>query len=420
VKQPFEFETISEVDVSSSKSVPPSPPVPPISLILTVGLCGICAFLNTYATQPLLPLFTNIFHASKAAVGLTVSATSFGVAISAPVIGALAERYSRKRIIVASLIAQSIPTIMTATSPTLHALIVWRFLQGLIMPGIFAIAIAYITEEFPPQRVAFMMSVYVSGTATGGLIGRIFSGLIAARFGWRWGFVVLGAVSLIGAAVIAKYLPKERNTGLHEGPSIATQFRQVRNHLHNPRLLATYAVGFNVLFSLVAVFSYITFYLADPPFHMSVVALSYLFTVYIVGVFVSPAAGYIISRTGLLPGILTAVSVSMAGVLLTLIHSVPVVILGLALTCTGVFIAQATATSYIRVASPEGGRVSAVGLYLCCYYLGGTAGGVAPSLFWSMGKWPACAIFIVVIQMASLIIALLGWRDWPMRRPSHA
>jgi MFS transporter, YNFM family, putative membrane transport protein len=299
-------------------------------------------------------------------------------------------------------------------------MIFWRFLQGLIMPGIFAIAIAYITEEFPPQRVAFVMSIYVSGTATGGLIGRILSGLIAARYGWHWGFIILGGISLIGAAVIAKYLPKESTTGIHEGPSIATQLRQVRNHLRNPRLLATYAVGFNVLFSLVAVFSYITFYLAEPPFHMSVVELSYLFIVYIVGVFVSPGAGYIISRIGLLPGILAAVTVSMAGVFLTLIHSVPIVILGLALTCTGVFIAQATATSYIRVAAPEGGRVSAVGLYLSCYYLGGTAAGVVPSFFWSIGKWPACVIFIVLIQMASLVIALLGWRDWPLRRSVSA
>ncbi len=413
MKRSFQLETISHIDGSSSNTVPHALP---ISLILTIGLCGICAFLNTYATQPLLPLFADTFHASKAAVGLTVSATTLGVALSAPVIGALAEGYSRKKIIVASLLALSLPTILTATSPSLHAIIFWRLLQGVVLPGIFAIVMAYITEEFPPERVAFMMSVYVSGTGAGGFLGRILTGLVAGSFGWRWSFVLLGCVTLIGAGCIARYLPKEKRSHIHEGPSLAAQLRQVRDHLRNPRLLATCVVGFNVLFSLVAIFSYITFYLADPPFRMSMVALSYLFAVYIVGVFVSPAAGYVISKTGLLPGILGAVSASMAGVLLTLIPSVPVVIIGLAMLCTGVFISQATASSYIRVAAPEGGRVSAVGLYLCCYYLGGTAAGVVPSFFWSIGKWPACVVLVIGIQLASLVIALFGWRDWPMRR----
>lgn len=414
MERPVELEDTSNIDAANLHTA--SRPLP-VSLILTIGFCGICAFLNTYATQPLLPMFAHLFHASKAAVGLTVSATTLGVALSAPVIGALAEGYSRKRVIVASILAQSIPTMLTATASGLHAIIFWRFLQGLIMPGIFAIVMAYITEEFPPERVAFIMSVYVSGTAAGGLMGRIFSGLVADRFGWRWSFALLGGIALIGAAFVARYLPKERMSGNKGGgPSLSAQFRQVRDHLKNPRLLATYAVGFNVLFSLVAVFSYITFYLADPPFHLSMVALSYLFLVYAVGVFVSPAAGYVISRTGLLPGILCAVSVSMAGVLLTLFHSVVIVILGLAMVCTGVFISQATASSYIRVAAPEGGRVSAVGLYLCCYYLGGTAAGVVPSIFWSMGKWTACAILVVAVQLMSLMIALFGWRDWPMKK----
>lgn len=417
MERPVDLESTSDAEVVNSNAV--LRPLP-ISLILTIGFCGICAFLNTYATQPLLPMFAKLFHVSKAAVGLTVSATTLGVALAAPVIGALAEGYSRKRVIVVSIVAQSIPTMLTATSPGLHAIIFWRFLQGLVMPGIFAIVMAYITEEFPPQRVAFIMSVYVSGTAAGGLMGRIFTGLIADSLGWRWSFVFLGGIALAGAAFIARYLPKERTSHVQSGPSLGAQFGQVREHLRNPRLLATYAVGFNVLFSLVAVFSYITFYLADPPFRLSMVALSYLFLVYAVGVFVSPAAGYVISRTGLLPGILGAVSLSMAGVLLTLFHSVLIVIIGLAMVCTGVFISQATASSYIRVAAPEGGRVSAVGLYLSCYYLGGTAAGVVPSVFWSIGKWTACAILVVVIQLASLIIALLGWRDWPMQRSTVA
>ncbi len=60
----------------------------PASSVLAVMLCGACAFADLYATQPLLPLFVHLFHASKSAVGLTVSASTLGVALSAPIVSA--------------------------------------------------------------------------------------------------------------------------------------------------------------------------------------------------------------------------------------------------------------------------------------------------------------------------------------------
>ena len=54
--------------------------------------------------------------------------------------------------------------------------------------------------------------------------------------------------------------------------------------------------------------------------------------------------------------------------------------------------------------------MTAAGLYLTCYYLGGTAAGVVPGAFWAIGKWPACVAFIVFMQILALSIALFGWR----------
>src|SRR4051794_8604855 len=59
---------------------------------VAIMLAGVAAFLNLYATQPLLPMFARIFAASKAAVGMTVSAATIGVALSAPFCGLVAER----------------------------------------------------------------------------------------------------------------------------------------------------------------------------------------------------------------------------------------------------------------------------------------------------------------------------------------
>lgn len=357
-------------------------------------------------------MLAHIFHASKTGVGMTVSAATLGVAISAPIFGALTERLARKRVIVVSLIGISLPTLLAATSTSLTQLVIWRFLQGVTVPGVIAVVVTYIGEEWPPEQVALIMSFYVSGTALGGFLGRITAGIVADHFNWRVSFLVLGTASLAGAAAVAAWLPHGR-THLVAQQSLDQLPRfpyQVQELFRIRPLVATFAVGFNVLFAMVGVFTWITFYLSATPFLLSTTALSSLFFVYLVGLVVTPAAGYIITRVGLRAGIGGAILLSVAGSLLTLLPSLPEVIIGLAMLSSGVFIAQTATQSHLRVAAPAESRVTTAGLYLTFYYLGGTAAGVVPGMFWALGKWPACVAFIVFMQLAGLAIALYGWR----------
>jgi len=118
----------------------------PFAGVVAVVICGVCAFVDMYCTQPLLPMFVQLFHASKGAAGLTVSSTTLGVAVAAPFVGSYAERYNRKNVIVGSIFALAVPTLLAATSSGLPQLEFWRFLQGVLMPGIFATTIAYVTK----------------------------------------------------------------------------------------------------------------------------------------------------------------------------------------------------------------------------------------------------------------------------------
>ena len=128
-------------------------------------------------------------------------------------------------------------------------------------------------------------------------------------------------------------------------------------HLRNPRLVATYVVGFNVLFSLVAVFTYITFHLAAAPYLLTPAQLSSLFVVYLVGLIVTPLAGIGIGRAGSRPVLIVAVIASMIGVSMTLLHSLPLILLGLVLCSSGVFVCQSASTSYIQTAARCGRAV---------------------------------------------------------------
>jgi MFS transporter, YNFM family, putative membrane transport protein len=407
---------VSEDPSSSSAALPPAAqttrhPLAPLSGVVGVFVCGLVAFLTLYVTQPLLPLLETLFHASKSAVGWTVSASTLGVALSAPVLGTFTERMNRKRVILVSILLLAIPTCAAASSTSLGGLIFWRFLQGLITPGVFATTIAYITEGWPPTAVAPVMSIYVSGTALGGFCGRALSGVLADRIGWRASFLLLGILTLGGAALVYWLLPdRARRVISATTPTLRQVVAPMLQHLRNPRLLTTYLVGFNVLFSLVGIFTYITFYLAAPPFSLSTANLSLLFVVYLFGLVATPLAGAVLPRIGLLAGITGSILLSLIGVLLTLAHTLPVVIAGLALCCTGTFISQSCATSFLREAAPESSRASAVGLYVACYYIGGTVAGVAPSLAWRLGGWTACVLMVAAVDVLSIIIARRGWR----------
>ncbi len=98
-----------------------------------------------------------------------------------------------------------------------------------------------------------------------------------------------------------------------------------------------------------------------------------------------------------------------AGICLTLIRSLPVVMAGLALCCTGVFVAQSAASSYIGEATGHA-RAAAVGLYVMFYYAGGSAGTTLAGPLWSRGGWPACVALIACAQALTIVLALRFWR----------
>jgi YNFM family putative membrane transporter len=380
--------------------------------VFAVFWCGAFAFLQLYCTQPLLPLLSRYFQASEASVGVTISASTLGVAVAAALLAILGERLDRKRTIVVAMFTLAGAVALTATARSLPELAGWRFFQGLLTPGIFIVIIAYITEEWKPLEVPRVMSIYVAGTVFGGLAGRISGGILAEHYGWRVMFLTLALCGAGGAFLAGRTLrPGTRKLSPVERASI---LRPMISNLRNPRLLATFGIGFCMLFTLVSSFSYVTFYLTNAPFHLSTSALSYLFSVYLVGLCATLGIGTVLARIGLRQGMLGAITLCLLGVLVTLIPSVLMVALGLSIASAGVFIAQTCANSFLRDAAPGGARVSAAGLYICSYYIGGTVGGVLPGLFWKNAGWPGCvALTCALLLLVAAPLAFFGWRSRP-------
>jgi MFS family permease len=378
------------------------PAVPTFAVVLA----GFAAFLDLYATQPLLPLLARTFDATAFRVGLTVTAPTIAVALAAPAVGRLADRIGLRRTILASAIALTVTTALCATAATLTQLIAWRFLQGIATPGIFASAIAYVHEVWPASRAGRGTAAYMSGTVLGGFTGRAVAGMVAADVSWHASFVALALLNGAVAFILWLRLPSEPRRPRHA--KAQGDLASVGHLFTNRRLIATFGVGFCVLFTQVAMFTYVVFHLARPPFNLSTIALGWLFVVYLVGAAVTPLSGAWVDRYGHRAGLASAMAIGGAGALLTLAPSLPAIIAGLALCSTGVFIAQATTSGYIGAVTTKD-RGLAVGLYSTFYYGGGSTGGALPSIVWTRGGWPACVWLVIGIQFIGVAIAYTQW-----------
>ena len=376
--------------------------------MVPVILAGFAAFLDLYSTQPLLPLLARTFGASTFEVGLTITAPTVAVAITAPFIGRLADRLGLRRVIVGSAFTLTAATVLAATSSSLPQLIVWRFVQGIATPGIFASAVAYIHEVWPATHAGRATAAYMSGTVLGGFTGRAVAGVVAADASWQAALVALGILTGAVAVILWLSLPAEpvvREWGGVAGGSFAHLFG-------NRRLMATCGVGFCVLFTQVAMFTYVTFHLSAAPYSLSTTALGWIFAVYLVGAVVTPFSGRWIDSHGHRAGMASAMGIGGVGALLTLVPALPVIICGLALCATGVFVAQATSSSYIGAVTTQD-RALAVGLYSTFYYAGGSVGAALPAALWTRGGWPACVALVVAIQTTGVAIAFTQWSPAP-------
>ncbi|MDE2238477.1 MAG: MFS transporter [Rhodospirillales bacterium] len=384
----------------------------PKSTALALIVAGFATFVNMWCTQAILPVLAKSLHVSPALTGYTVTAPLVATAAMAPLIGMVSDRFGRRIFIRGAALLLVIPTVLAAFSTSLGMLIACRFAQGLLLPFIFTIVIAYISDEMSPANAMKMVGIYTSGTISGGFSGRLIVGFVTALFNWRAGFLAIGLITLAAALTIAFLLPREKRFSPTTG--ISGALASFPNHLSNKRLLGTYAVGFGVLFTLTSVFTFINFRLAEAPYYLGPAALGAIFIVYLGGVAASPVAGRLgakMNRRMLMAG---CVGLILAGLALTLFASLWIICLGLLLVCLGVFPQQTLATGFVGIAA-RGAKSTAVGLYVTSYYIGGSFGGIIPAAAWHSTGWAGCAAITAAVQLCMLGFAWKSWRDAPLR-----
>jgi len=176
---------------------------------IAVASAGACAFLNLYTVQALLPFMARDFGIGAAEASIILTAGTAAVALTAPFAGAMSDFVGRKRMIVTAMALLLVPTLLAAMAAGPSELVLWRFVQGLLLPPIFTVTVAYIGNEWPPGEATAVVGLYTACSAIGGFLGRLVPGMLADAYGWRGGFVAVAAINLVCLVVVAALLTHE-------------------------------------------------------------------------------------------------------------------------------------------------------------------------------------------------------------------
>lgn len=176
-----------------------------------LGILCLASGLN-YADRAvvssLFPLLRKDLNMSDLAMASAGSFFLWSYAAGSPFGGQLADRISRSRIVVFSLAAWSLITLLTAFATTVPQFLATRVLLGIAECAHLPAALALIADYHDSESRATAISMHSVGLATGLVAGGTLAGYLGDLFGWRVPFLVFGAAGLV-LAIAAKALLRD-------------------------------------------------------------------------------------------------------------------------------------------------------------------------------------------------------------------
>lgn len=258
---------------------------------------------------------------------LTISVSTFALALSVLAWSALADRIGRLPAMRIALIMAACLGLLSPLAPTFEALLILRFVEGVAIGGVPALAVTFLHEEVAAEHTAVAASTYISGTSIGGLLGRLVAAPFADLAGWRAGMVAVSVMAAFAVVIFLVAVPRAR--GFRPTQAQHNVWHGLSANLRDRSMLVLFAQGFLLMGGFVATYNYLTFRLEDPPFDLPVSIIALIFLAYLAGTASARVAGGLAQRYGRRPVLLISVAVMIIGVLITLPDWLPSVLFGL-------------------------------------------------------------------------------------------
>jgi len=381
---------------------------------IIIGLTAFLTVVDLFATQAILPSLAQAYQVTPAAMSFAVNASTMGMAVAGLSVAFFSRQIDRRIGILISLCVLAIPTALLAVAPNLTIFTILRVTQGLCMASAFTLTLAYLGEECSAMDAGSAFAAYITGNVASNLIGRLISAGINDHFGLAANFYFFSALNLAGAVLV--YFTVRSTMPIFPAGERLAPLAVWSKHLRNPALLASFGIGFCILFAFIGTFSYVNFVLVREPLSLGRMELGFVYFVFLPSIITTPFAGVAVERFGTRPTFWIALALAALGLPVLLVPNLPAVIIGLMLIGVGTFFAQAAATGFVgRAATAD--RGSASGIYLACYFFGGLVGTAVLGQLFDRFGWSAC---VSGIGLSLIVAALLACRLRTSPNPTHS
>lgn len=364
---------------------------------------GFSCFALLYCVQPLMPLLSQEFALTPAQSSLSLSLATAAMALALLASSAMSDRFGRKPLMVAALAVAAAMTLLCALADSYGQLLAARVLLGVALGGMPAVAMAYLAEEIEAGSLGLSIGLYISGSAFGGMVGRLATSVLSDWFSWRVALAAMGLAGVLAAAEFWRSLPASRHFRATTGGWRGLP-HSARRHLSDQGLPWLFALAFLLMGCMVSAYNYIGYRLLAAPFALRQSVVGSISLLYLLGIFSSVWAGRLADRYGR-KGVLWAVlGLMLGGLMLTLSNWLPLAVAGLALFTFAFFAAHSMTSSW--VGRRARGAALASALYLFFYYLGSSVIGWAAGVLWARAGWAGVVGLLGACLLGALAIAL--------------
>ena len=192
---------------TSASTAPPAPPQGSLnSLILVLGACGFASTFTMRLLDPLVPTLAAEFGRSIAQVATVATAFSFAYAVGQPFLGPIADSLGKLRTIATCLGALALLSLAVTFAGSFDVLTVVRMVAGIAAGGIIPVAMAAIGDRAPMAERQVMLGRFLVLMIVGQMVGAACSGLVAEHLGWRYVFLMAGAIAGIAGLLVVLVL----------------------------------------------------------------------------------------------------------------------------------------------------------------------------------------------------------------------
>ena len=164
------------------------------------------------------------FHVGTAAIVYTLTLTLAMRPVGALLFGAVADRFGRKRPLIACVLFFSTATVLSGFAPNYFFFLAMRGIYGIGMGGYWGIGASYAMESSPRRRRGLFSGLMQAGYPFGYLLAAVAMQTVSPAFGWRAMFVVGSGVTVLIVALVL-FAPESASWKLHRTPSLAQIFR---------------------------------------------------------------------------------------------------------------------------------------------------------------------------------------------------